>query len=576
MAEAGALFGGRYRLGKLLGVGGSASVYQAEDLHPSTEVGSGPQLAIKVLHPHLCSTDAARQAFLREARRLGGVHHPNIAAVHDFGLHDAGGVRMPWIALELVVGPTLAERVELGGPLTPVEAVAVLDQILAGLSAAHASGLVHRDVSPGNVILDGGQMVKLIDFGLADTTGHSTRGADLLLTDAESAAGTTVVGNPAYLSPEQAKGRPVAASGDLYQAGAVLYFLLTGQPPFPRESTELVLRAHLSAPPPVPSALARTPRSLDQIVTTAMAKQPGDRYGDADAFRAALAVALAGNRTTWQVSRDGGQSSYAATRLLPAASRQLLDPVGHRPWSDPPQGYTGSLDYLGAESPPPAVERFGSARPSDLTSTAASHNSAASVAVAVLAGVAVLAVLSAFASTGTSAYPVPSAVSSPSASPAPATSPTPITPAQVSVPTLHGRLNQAEAALRAAGLSLGQIARTASAEAAGTILGQSPDPGELVAPGSSVTLLVASGSNTVPEVAGLSVASATAALESAGFTVSQLGADADPTALVAGCQPEPGTLLRIGVQITVMVPNRPVQPAPSPDPSPTPQASSSG
>lgn len=563
MNTAQSLFGDQYRLGRLLGVGGSASVYQAQ-------TGEGGQVALKVLHPHLCSTAAARQAFLREAGRLGQVRHPNVAAVHDFGLHDAGGVLMPWIALDLVSGPTLSQRIAATGPLPPQLAVAVMNGILAGLGAAHECGLVHRDVTPGNVILASAdfaegpirsEMVRLIDFGLADAAGRTTLGSDLLL--ANTSAPTSVVGNLAYLSPEQAQGLPVSAAGDLYQAGAVLYFLLTGQPPFPRDSAASVLRAHLCAPPPVPSALARTPASFDQIVTTAMAKQPGERYQGAAAFSQALASAL-NQGTIGQPHRSvcGEGSSYRQTRLLPAAESLQPTMAPRRLLAEPSGTKSTSLSYLTS----PAL---GSGQ-SEETMLPAGRNSAASIAVAALAGVAVLAVLSAFTSTGTAARPTLSASQTPAAAPVAAASPSAqstISTARVEVPTLHGQLSQAEAALNRSGLRLGQVSRSDSAEPVGTVLGQSPDPGELVPADTAVNLVTASGANTVPKVTGMNLATAVAALESAGFKVSAISPTTDPTTLVAGCQPKAGTRLRLGVRITVVLPTLATLPTRSPSPT---------
>jgi eukaryotic-like serine/threonine-protein kinase len=570
-----ALFGGRYRPGALLGVGGSASVYQADDLG-SGDGGTAPkQVALKVLHPHLCETDSARQAFLAEARRLGQLRHPHIASVLTCGLHDAGGVLMPWIALDLASGPTLAEQVESGGPLPPDLAVLVLDGVLAGLGAAHAAGLVHRDVSPSNVILDGAgqhtalsdRVARLIDFGLADATGRTTIGSDLLLSEQDPSHVRTVIGNLAYLSPEQALGHPVTAAGDLYQAGAVLYFALTAAPPFPRSSAEAVLRAHQSAPPPAPSALQPAARRLDAVVTTAMAKRPENRYPDADAFREALTGAWSRPGRTWADSTSG--SAYPATRILATASAESAP----RPAPSTPLTSAGRarLDYLApsATSPRPASGL-------DAAAPAGSGSSAAGVAVAALAGVAVLAVLSAFTVTSSVARPTPtvaqvsaSAVPSLSLSPSPSASPSRSLDV-VSVPTLSGQLTAAETTLKASGLRLGRLWRIPSAEAAGTVLSQSPNSGVQVPAGTSVSLQVASGTNAVPDVAGMTVAAAVATVESAGFAVPT--SVADPNSVVIGTQPSAGALLRLGVSVTVVLPPSSVAAA---SPNPTPSGSNS-
>ena len=128
------LVGGRYALGELLGVGGTGSVFAAVDRE-----AADARVAVKLLHPHLCADEAARAAFLREAARAADLIHPNIVRIHGAGLHDAAGVTMPWIALDLLDGPTLRERVAAAGPLPPAEAAAVVDGVLAGLAVAHAA-----------------------------------------------------------------------------------------------------------------------------------------------------------------------------------------------------------------------------------------------------------------------------------------------------------------------------------------------------------------------------------------------------------------------------------------------------
>ncbi len=564
------LFGRRYRPGALLGVGGSASVYRADDLDPAA---TDSQVALKVLHPHLCATESARQAFLAEAGRLGTLRHPNIAAVRDFGLHDAGEVLMPWIALDLASGPTLAEHVAASGPLSEAEAVAVLTGVLDGLSAAHAAGLAHRDVSPGNVVLHGlgwltkevrADLVRLIDFGLADVVGRSTVGSDLLLSD-DAGQGRTVVGNLAYLSPEQASGRPVGASGDLYQAGAVLYFALTAAPPFPRNSVAAVLHAHLSAPPPVPSASQPTARRLDRVVTTAMAKRPEDRFADAAAFREALLGAW--TRQEHGLAEATTGRAYPTTRLIDGGALSTAQP----PLT--PLGATGrraALDYLN----PANATSAPTPRPAQASGVAAEPGgSAAGIAVAAIAGVAVLAVLSAFTATGTAARPATATPASAAAAPtsAPASAlPTATAVVSVQVPVLSGSLAAAEASLNTAGLAVGVITRIPSAQAAGTVLGQTPQAGRSVAAGTKVDLRVASGSNIVPTVEGLTVTEARAALSAAGFTGSS-PAGYPEEAVVSGSRPAANVLFHLGGTVFLTVAN----PTPiASDPGPTPSVSS--
>ncbi|WP_411701256.1 serine/threonine-protein kinase, partial [Conyzicola sp.] len=348
------LIDGRYRLGELLGVGGSASVFAADDLADLDDAGQpSSRVALKMLHPHLCETEASRDAFLREARQAQALRHPNIVAVRAYGLHDTGGVTMAWIALDLVDGESVGELVAARGRLDVTDAATVLDGVLAGLAVAHAAGLVHRDISPANVLItahDGELLashVLLVDFGLADVTGRTAVGRDVLLaesvgdsvTDA-TATDIGVIGNAAFMSPEQAQGKPVRAAGDLYQAGALLYFLLTGRVPYPRDTTAQVLEAHVSAPPPVPSVLAPAARPLDRVVTRAMTKTPARRFRHAAEFRAAIATAV--EAVALAVPAAGEPSAAApsttalATRVLESTTARQLAYLSPAPTPTPP------------------------------------------------------------------------------------------------------------------------------------------------------------------------------------------------------------------------------------------------
>ncbi|MET0954941.1 MAG: PASTA domain-containing protein, partial [Cryobacterium sp.] len=547
------LIGGRYRLGELLGVGGSASVFAADDTQNSDR-----RVALKLLHPHLCATEESREAFLREARRAEALRHPNIAAVHSHGLHDTGGVTQAWIALDLVDGTSFGERVARLGPLSVAEAAAVLDGVLAGLGAAHAAGLVHRDVSPANVLLVAhdppllASHVRLIDFGLADATGHSVVGGDVLLTsrapdDAATdlaAADTGVIGNAAFMSPEQAQGRPVRAASDLYQAGALLYFLLTGRPPYPRDSTAQVLEAHVSAPPPVPSVLVADARPLDRVVTRAMTKTPARRFRDAAEFRGALADSLA-----------------EAAGARPEAQEPTTDPATRVLRSST----AGQLAYL---SPATPVGTGSDPERSQRTPTTPTG-------LVVLAAAVLIGGLAVWGALAASAVPEPDVQKTPAAvdtATPPATQPVQTTPpvasappteapsaTEILVPTLYGTLADAEQALATLGLGLGTVSRLDSAETAERVLAQNPQPGQPVPAGSTVDVSIASGTNTVPAVTALSVGAATALLESAGFVVNPVGT-VSPTSTVSATQPAQGAVLRVGVTVVLLVAPQPSAP----------------
>ena len=255
-----------YRIVEQAGSGGMGVVYRAEE----TGLGGRP-VALKLLPPALAGDPDFRARFLREMRVAAAIDHPNIIPIYRAG-EDRG---LLYLAMRYVHASDLRRVLEAEGRLDPARALAILDQVARALDAAHARGLVHRDVKPGNIllappVLDGDpEHVYLVDFGLArsDSDDRSIGGAGSFL------------GTPRYAAPEQAAGRQVDGRADGYALGCVLYECLTGQPPFPGGSGEAVLLAHLEAPPPrVTTLRPDLPPAIDQIVAKAMAKTPADRF----------------------------------------------------------------------------------------------------------------------------------------------------------------------------------------------------------------------------------------------------------------------------------------------------------
>jgi serine/threonine protein kinase len=255
-----------YRIVERAGSGGMGVVYRAEE----TGLGGRP-VALKLLPPALASDPDFRARFLREMRVAAAIDHPNIVPIYRAG-EDRG---LLYLAMRYVHAADLRGVLAAEGRLEPGRALAILDQVARALDAAHARGLVHRDVKPGNIllappVLDGDpEHVYLVDFGLArsDSDDRSLGGAGSFL------------GTPRYAAPEQAAGRPVDGRADGYALGCVLYECLTGQPPFPGGSGEAVLLAHLEATPPRVTALRPDlPPAIDHVVAQAMAKAPADRF----------------------------------------------------------------------------------------------------------------------------------------------------------------------------------------------------------------------------------------------------------------------------------------------------------
>src|SRR5919201_1393145 len=264
----GTVFDGRYRIVRKLGAGGMADVYLAEDQE------LGRRVAIKILNDRHAADDQFVERFRREAKNAAGLSHPNIVSIYDRG--EAEGTY--YIAMEYLDGRSLKELIVARGPAPIHIAVDYARQILAAIRFAHRHGIVHRDIKPHNVLVDGEGRLKVTDFGIA-------RAGASQMTEAGS-----IIGTAQYLSPEQAKGAPVDQTSDLYSVGVVLYELLTGVVPFSGDTPVEIAMKHLSSSPEPPSAKrADIPRELDLVVMRALAKDPGDRYQSAEEMDSDLA-----------------------------------------------------------------------------------------------------------------------------------------------------------------------------------------------------------------------------------------------------------------------------------------------
>jgi len=268
----------RYTLTELLGEGEMGAVYRAE--RPQ----AGP-VAVKILHEDLGTDAAQRERFEREARALFALAHPNILAVHDFGVTEGS----PYLAMELLEGVSLDRYIEEREP-PPELALELVAQVLAGLAFAHARGVLHRDLKSENVFVthgpDGRPVAKLLDFGLVKFVDDERWGAGNKLTVMGS-----VFGTPAYMAPEQCAGSPVTAAADVYAAGVILFEALTGVWPFMEESRLEMFKAHLTTPAPSLTASREglhVEPGLEALMQRALAKLATERFPDAGAMLAAL------------------------------------------------------------------------------------------------------------------------------------------------------------------------------------------------------------------------------------------------------------------------------------------------
>ena len=292
---------GRFRITRKLGQGGMATVWLAED-----ELLGRP-VALKLLSETLTGSAEARRRFLHEARTARLLDHPGIAAVHDAGETDGAA----WLAMEYVEGETLSERI--AQRLMPIEeAVRIVCAAAAALSHAHARGVVHRDVTPRNIMVTRDGCAKVLDFGLALVEGQS-----------RVTTSNTTMGTVYYLSPEVATGHTADPRSDLYGLGVVLYETLTGALPFAGDRSEAVLYGIVNQPP-VPPRTHRPeiPETLERIVLRAIARRPEDRHGSAEELAAELQPFLPG------VPAPHGAPA-GKTPLHPCAGETLPQPHGH-------------------------------------------------------------------------------------------------------------------------------------------------------------------------------------------------------------------------------------------------------
>jgi serine/threonine-protein kinase len=286
VTPASVVLAGRYRLEGCVAYGGVGEVWRATDLV------LGRPVAVKLLRTEYAQHPEVLTRFRAEARHAGSVSHPGIAQVYDYG--EDGAAASPYLVLELVDGPSLA-RVLAAGPLAPAHAMDVIAQAAAGLQAAHAAGLVHRDIKPGNLLVGPSGQVKITDFGIA----HAAWSAPITQTGA-------LVGTPAYLAPERAMGGPATPASDLYSLGVVGYQCLTGAVPFEGIPYEVTAAHRHRTLPPLPPAV---PAGVAELILDLTARDPADRPASAGevAMRAGrLRDGLAGRPAAPPAGKPGG------------------------------------------------------------------------------------------------------------------------------------------------------------------------------------------------------------------------------------------------------------------------------
>ena len=323
------VFVDRYKVVQRLGEGGMACVYRA--VHQTIH----KEVAVKVLFGEMSADAKMAERFRREAQSIAAIGHKNVVSVLDYGTTDAG---LTFMIMELVPGEPLSDFIESRGPLAPALAGDITRQVAAGLGAAHALGMVHRDLKPGNIMLmddEGEPLAKILDFGLVS-----------IGDDPESPAKLTqqghTMGTPEYMPPEQLRGEQVTAQSDLYALGCVLYEMLSGDAPFRGSMTDVLYKHALEAPPPLPPAAG-----LDQLCMSLLEKKREDRPADSAAVIAQLdGLGFAPARS---VSSAGVGRAPIPDNLVPGSPPSFAPPPG--PPSTPDvaaNGSTGNKMWIAA------------------------------------------------------------------------------------------------------------------------------------------------------------------------------------------------------------------------------------
>ncbi|WEO97940.1 Stk1 family PASTA domain-containing Ser/Thr kinase [Streptomyces sp. FXJ1.172] len=509
----GQVLDGRYRVDARIAVGGMATVYRALDTRLDRV------LALKVMHPTLAADGTFVERFIREAKSVARLAHPNVVQVFDQGA-DGSYV---YLAMEYVAGCTLRDVLRERGALQPRAALDILEPVLAALGAAHRAGFVHRDMKPENVLIGDDGRVKVADFGLVRSvdTVTSTTGA--------------VLGTVSYLAPEQMEQGTADPRVDVYACGVVLYEMLTGDKPHSGDSPALVLYKHIHEDVPPPSALVPgLPYELDQLVAAATARTPDGRPQDAVALLARVREARR------------ALSDEQLDALPPQALSAEHDNAGDRTSVIPRSLTSPTLGFARAGGPPSRPLPVNEDEPASSAGGAVQHTSRLQAPPVPprrsrrLMLTVVAAVLVVFG-VGAGVWYINSGQFT-------------------KVPPLLSKTEaQARARLETAGLEVGQVRRAYNdAVQRGTVISSDPAPGSRIRDNDSVTLTVSLGPETVnvPDVTGRTLAEARARLKADGLEpgmVTREFSDSVAKGSVIATAPQAGTKRHAGSAIALTV-----------------------
>jgi hypothetical protein len=521
----GRLISGRYRLIAPLGEGGMATIWRAVDEQLDREV------AVKLLRPQFSADAGFAARFKQEARAAGGLSHPNIVSVYDYGTDGADGEQ--YIVMELVEGRDLSTILHDRGALSLDDAVRVAIGVASALEVAHRKGIVHRDVKPGNILITDAGDVKVTDFGIARAVSEASM----------TVTGTTL-GSVHYFSPEQARGDEVTGASDVYGLAIVLYEMLTGRRPFEADSAAAVALKRLNEDAPRPSATGHpVPPGLESILMRALERDPADRFPDAGAFAEALRV--------WRRDPDAA-GPLAAGATAAAATRAATPPAGEPTVYVPPR-VTRPADRTPVGPPPRRVDVY--ARDRDEGQPWWMWLLAV-LAVFLLGAIGFLAVQ--LLGSGT-----------------PAATPTP-SAALVEVPDCENvALTTLRTEANRLGLTVGEPQEEASEDVdEGRVIRCEPSSGDQVEEGGTIVPFVSSGAElvAVPRLRGQTLDQATATLDREGLSVGTIVREPDatiPDGSVIRSDPPEGNDVPTDSQVDLVVSTGPT-PSPTPSPTPTP------
>ncbi len=537
MTEIGTILGGRYRLVELLGQGGMARIYRGHDNQLDRHV------AVKLLRPEYGRDPDFSSRFRQEAQNAASLNHPNIVSVFDYG-QDAAG---PFIVMELVDGEDLAAIVKRSGALPPRQAARIAAETARALQAAHGHGIVHRDVKPGNIMIDRDGRVKVADFGIARA-----------IAEAQMTLPGTTLGSVHYFSPEQARGEQATPASDIYSLGIVLYELLTGHRPWEADSAAAVAMARLVGPPPDPSTVrSGIPADLVAIDRKALALAPAERWSSAASMAAALEAFLAG--TAAPGAAAGGVGTATAATIAGAGITSATARPNPNAIPYVPEAYAAdrpARPVMPATREPRQAGRI--ERPIDDDELEERGTSPAVWAAGLIALVILLA----------AGFLVFRLLSSPGTTPA----------VQVAVPNFVGKdLAAAQALATQTGVTVNPAAFVqASGAVVNSVVSQDPVAGTKIDKGGTVSLTIAAGAETVavPELRGKTETDAFNLLAAAGLQIGVRTEVFDPViaaGLIVRQSPVAGVVANKGTPIDYDLSKGPEpSPSPSPTPSPTP------